>query len=128
MNIWDFLQWFSVGGVTILSVFITSRNSSKNNEHQFIDQLQEELKRNSDRLDQVTKRLDDLENENSTLKELNYKLQIERDNAIVAKVQITEEKNAIERELMIKIDSLGVQNKELKERVSRLEKNGSKNN
>lgn len=118
---WDFLQWFSVGGVTILSVFITSKNSSKSNEHQFIDQLQEELKRNSDRLDQVTKRLDDLESENSTLKELNYKLQIERDNAITAKVQAVKDKEIIERELMDKINVLGDENKELTDRVTRLE-------
>ena len=121
MNIWDFLQWFSVGGVTILSVFITSKSKSKSNEHQFIDQLQEELKRNSDRLDQVTKRLDDLESENSTLKELNYKLQIERDNAITAKVQAVKEKEVLERELMDKIDVLGDENEELKDRVTRLE-------
>ena len=121
MNIWDFLQWFSVGGVTILSVFITSKNNSKSNEHQFIDQLQEELKRNSERLDQVTKRLDDLENENSTLKELNYKLQIERDNAITAKTQAVKDKEIIERELMDKINVLGEENKELKDRVTKLE-------
>lgn len=121
MNIWDFLQWFSVGGVTILSVFITSKNNSKSNEHQFIDQLQEELKRNSDRLDQVTKRLDDLEAENSTLKELNYKLQIERDNAITAKAQAVKDKEIIERELMNKINVLGEENKELKDRVTKLE-------
>lgn len=121
MNVWDFLQWLSVGGVSVLSLIVTSKNSSRSNEHQFIDQLQEELKRNSERLDFITKRLDDLESENSTLKELNYKLQIERDTAINDRDKIEREKTIMENDFMKKLDSLGEENKELRKRVLRLE-------
>lgn len=123
MNIWDFLQWLSVGGVTIFSVLATSKKDSRNNEHSFIDQLQEELKRNTERLDAVVKRLDDIESENYNLKQLNYKLQIERDNAIDNLNRALIDKENIEKALIDKIDKLSDENTILKERVSKLEQN-----
>lgn len=123
MNIWDFLQWLSVGGVTIFSVLATSKKDSRNNEHSFIDQLQEELKRNTERLDAVVKRLDDIESENYNLKQLNYKLQIERDNAIDNLNRALIDKENIEKALIDKIDKLSDENTILKERVLKLEQN-----
>lgn len=123
MNIWDFLQWLSVGGVTIFSVLATSKKDSRNNEHSFIDQLQEELKRNNERLDAVVKRLDDIESENYNLKQLNYKLQIERDNAIDNLNRALIDKENIEKALIDKIDKLSEENTILKERVLKLEQN-----
>lgn len=123
MNIWDFLQWLSVGGVTIFSVLATSKKDSRNNEHSFIDQLQEELKRNTERLDAVVKRLDDIESENYNLKQLNYKLQIERDNAIDNLNRALVDKENIEKALIDKIDKLSEENTMLKERVLKLEQN-----
>lgn len=123
MNIWDFLQWLSVGGVTIFSVLATSKKDSRNNEHSFIDQLQEELKRNTERLDAVVKRLDDIESENYNLKQLNYKLQIERDNAIDNLNRALIDKENIEKALIDKIDKLSEENTILKERVLKLEQN-----
>lgn len=123
MNIWDFLQWLSVGGVTIFSVLATSKKDSRNNEHSFIDQLQEELKRNTERLDAVVKRLDDIESENYNLKQLNYKLQIERDNAIDNLNRALIDKENIEKALIDKIDKLSEENMMLKERVLKLEQN-----
>lgn len=123
MNIWDFLQWLSVGGVTIFSVLATSKKDSRNNEHSFIDQLQEELKRNTERLDAVVKRLDDIESENYKLKQLNYKLQIERDNAIDNLNRALVDKENIEKALIDKIDKLSEENAILKERVLKLEQN-----
>ena len=123
MNIWDFLQWLSVGGVTIFSVLATSKKDSRNNEHSFIDQLQEELKRNTERLDAVVKRLDDIESENYNLKQLNYKLQIERDNAIDNLNRALIDKESIEKALIDKIDKLSDENTILKERVLELEQN-----
>ena len=123
MNIWDFLQWLSVGGVTIFSVLATSKKDSRNNEHSFIDQLQEELKRNTERLDAVVKRLDDIESENYNLKQLNYKLQIERDNAIDNLNRALVDKENIEKALIDKIDKLSEENTILKERVLKLEQN-----
>lgn len=123
MNIWDFLQWLSVGGVTIFSVLATSKKDSRNNEHSFIDQLQEELKRNNERLDAVVKRLDDIESENYNLKQLNYKLQIERDNAIDNLNRALMDKENIEKALIDKIDKLSYENMTLKERVLKLEQN-----
>lgn len=123
MNIWDFLQWLSVGGVTIFSVLATSKKDSRNNEHSFIDQLQEELRRNTERLDAVVKRLDDIESENYNLKQLNYKLQIERDNAIDNLNKALVDKENIEKALIDKIDKLSEENTILKERVLKLEQN-----
>lgn len=123
MNMWDFLQWLSVGGVTIFSVLATSKKDSRNNEHSFIDQLQEELKRNNERLDAVVKRLDDIESENYNLKQLNYKLQIERDNAIDNLNRALIDKENIEKALIDKIDKLSEENMMLKERVLKLEQN-----
>lgn len=123
MNIWDFLQWLSVGGVTIFSVLATSKKDSRNNEHSFIDQLQEELRRNTERLDAVVKRLDDIESENYNLKQLNYKLQIERDNAIDNLNRALVDKENIEKALIDKIDKLSEENTILKERVLKLEQN-----
>lgn len=123
MNIWDFLQWLSVGGVTIFSVLATSKKDSRNNEHSFIDQLQEELRRNTERLDAVVKRLDDIESENYNLKQLNYKLQIERDNAIDNLNRALIDKENIEKALIDKIDKLSDENAILKERVLKLEQN-----
>lgn len=123
MNIWDFLQWLSVGGVTIFSVLATSKKDSRNNEHSFIDQLQEELKRNTERLDAVVKRLDDIESENYNLKQLNYKLQIERDNAIDNLNRALIDKENIEKALIDKIDKLSDENAILKDRVLKLEQN-----
>lgn len=123
MNIWDFLQWLSVGGVTIFSVLATSKKDSRNNEHSFIDQLQEELRRNTERLDAVVKRLDDIESENYKLKQLNYKLQIERDNAIDNLNRALVDKENIEKALIDKIDKLSEENAILKERVLKLEQN-----
>lgn len=123
MNMWDFLQWLSVGGVTIFSVLATSKKDSRNNEHSFIDQLQEELKRNNERLDAVVKRLDDIESENYNLKQLNYKLQIERDNAIDNLNRALTDKENIEKALIDKIDKLSEENMMLKERVLKLEQN-----
>lgn len=123
MNIWDFLQWLSVGGVTIFSVLATSKKDSRNNEHSFIDQLQEELKRNTERLDAVVKRLDDIESENYNLKQLNYKLQVERDNAIDNLNRALIDKENIEKALIDKIDKLSEENAILKERVLKLEQN-----
>lgn len=123
MNMWDFLQWLSVGGVTIFSVLATSKKDSRNNEHSFIDQLQEELKRNNERLDAVVKRLDDIESENYNLKQLNYKLQIERDNAIDNLNRALIDKENIEKSLIDKIDKLSEENMMLKERVLKLEQN-----
>lgn len=123
MNIWDFLQWLSVGGVTIFSVLATSKKDSRNNEHSFIDQLQEELRRNTERLDAVVKRLDDIESENYNLKQLNYKLQIERDNAIDNLNRALIDKENIEKALIDKIDKLSEENTMLKERVLKLEQN-----
>lgn len=123
MNMWDFLQWLSVGGVTIFSVLATSKKDSRNNEHSFIDQLQEELKRNTERLDAVVKRLDDIESENYNLKQLNYKLQIERDNAIDNLNRALVDKENIEKALIDKIDKLSEENTMLKERVLKLEQN-----
>lgn len=123
MNIWDFLQWLSVGGVTVFSVLATSKKDSRNNEHSFIDQLQEELKRNTERLDAVVKRLDDIESENYNLKQLNYKLQIERDNAIDNLNRALIDKENIEKSLIDKIDKLSDENTILKERVLKLEQN-----
>lgn len=120
---WDFLQWLSVGGVTIFSVLATSKKDSRNNEHSFIDQLQEELKRNTERLDAVVKRLDDIESENYNLKQLNYKLQIERDNAIDNLNRALVDKENIEKALIDKIDKLSEENTMLKERVLKLEQN-----
>lgn len=123
MNIWDFLQWLSVGGVTIFSVLATSKKDSNSNEHSFIDQLQEELKRNNERLDSVVKRLDDIENENYNLKQINYKLQIERDSAIENLNRALIDKETIERNLLEKIEKLSEENLTLQERVLKLEKN-----
>lgn len=123
MNIWDFLQWLSVGGVTIFSVLATSKKDSRNNEHSFIDQLQEELRRNTERLDAVVKRLDDIESENYNLKQLNYKLQVERDNAIDNLNRALVDKENIEKALIDKIDKLSEENTILKERVLKLEQN-----
>lgn len=123
MNIWDFLQWLSVGGVTIFSVLATSKKDSRNNEHSFIDQLQEEIKRTTERLDTVVKRLDDIESENYNLKQLNYKLQIERDNAIDNLNRALIDKENIEKALIDKIDKLSEENTILKERVLKLEQN-----
>lgn len=123
MNIWDFLQWLSVGGVTIFSVLATSKKDSRNNEHSFIDQLQEELKRNTERLDAVVKRLDDIESENYKLKQLNYKLQVERDNAIDNLNRALVDKENIEKALIDKIDKLSEENAILKDRVLKLEQN-----
>lgn len=123
MNIWDFLQWLSVGGVTIFSVLATSKKDSRNNEHSFIDQLQEELRRNTERLDAVVKRLDDIESENYNLKQLNYKLQIERDNAIDNLNRALVDKENIEKALIDKIDKLSEENTILKDRVLKLEQN-----
>lgn len=123
LNIWDFLQWLSVGGVTIFSVLATSKKDSRNNEHSFIDQLQEELRRNTERLDAVVKRLDDIESENYNLKQLNYKLQIERDNAIDNLNRALVDKENIEKALIDKIDKLSEENTILKERVLKLEQN-----
>lgn len=123
MNIWDFLQWLSVGGVTIFSILATSKKDSRNNEHSFIDQLQEELRRNTERLDAVVKRLDDIESENYNLKQLNYKLQIERDNAIDNLNRALIDKENIEKALIDKIDKLSYENTILKERVLKLEQN-----
>ena len=123
MNIWDFLQWLSVGGVTIFSVIATSKKDSSSSTHSFIDQLQEELDRNSQRLDSVIKRLDDIESENYSLKQLNYKLQVERDNAIDTLNKVNADRESIEKAFIEKIDSLIEENLILKDRVLKLEQN-----
>ena len=123
MNIWDFLQWLSVGGVTIFSVIATSKKDSSSSTHSFIDQLQEELDRNNQRLDSVIKRLDDIESENYNLKQLNYKLQVERDNAIDSLNRANIDRENIEKAFIEKIDSLIEENMILKDRVLKLEQN-----
>ena len=95
MNLYDFLQWLGVGGVAIGTMIIGAvgmKNNrikdQKSNEQMLIDQLQEELKSRDTRMDSITARLDILERDNTSLRTVNYNLQIERDKAILEKEKI----------------------------------------
>ena len=121
MNLYDFLQWLGVGGVAIGTMIIGAvgmKNNrikdQKSNEQMLIDQLQEELKSRDTRMDSITARLDILERDNTSLRTVNYNLQIERDKAIL-------EKEKIERNLVERIDKLERENEDLKAKINELE-------
>ena len=115
MELLDFLQWAGVGGVALLSIYFSQKDKNNSNEQEFIRQMKEQLDNSDDRYERLLNRIEKIEEINATLRSENLNITHERNTLLISKQNM-------EKELVLKIETLVKENEALKKRIRKLEK------